>query len=255
MVLINEKRVTILGDIRHIMRIYLIHGFCLNNTIWDLMLPNVQSKNIVKLSLPGYNGTKDLSYNSIFELAKSYEQHITEPGILIGHSMGGYIALELCRLFKEKILGLMLFHSHVFADTPEKVLARKKNIAFIEKNGTSKFCNELINGLFYSKKNKRINELTLHCGKIDPKILINDLDLMISRVDFTEHVKLLNIPVGFIIGSHDEILDKSSWIKQTAYPKLSSITLLKNSAHMGMLEEPKRSANALNNFIDTCSLF
>jgi len=53
--------------------------------------------------------------------------HIRES-VVVGHSMGGYVALEMVRSYPERISGLVLISSHIFADTSEKKQSRFENI-------------------------------------------------------------------------------------------------------------------------------
>src|SRR5664279_3334509 len=76
--------------------------------------------------------------------------------VLIGHSMGGYIALAFAEKYPEKINALGLFHSSSYADSAEKKEAREKNIRFILKNGSAPFIEQSIPGL-YSDSFKRDN--------------------------------------------------------------------------------------------------
>lgn len=234
------------------MTIYLLHGFCMNHSIWDPMLDLMTETNIVKLSLPGYNNTNSEIFSDIEQLALHLAKDIKNPGILVGHSMGGYVALQICKLFPKKIKGLILFHSHVFADSIDTFSARQKHIDFINRNDTKSFYKQLIPNLFYEKKNNTINSLVESADSVNKQILINNLELMMSRPDMSTFIDGLSVPVGFIIGIHDTILSESDWIRQTLFPKVSCVYFLRNSAHMGMLEEPNKSSDAILDFKNYC---
>jgi pimeloyl-ACP methyl ester carboxylesterase len=117
-----------------------------------------------------------------------------------------------------------------------------------------KYIAELIPGLFHDKNNQNIQDLIEKCLTVSPKILMNNLLVMSSRPDGSAFVKKFNFPLGFIIGEHDVLLSKEEWIKQTELPKVSLLTILKNSAHMGMIEEPTQSAQTIKDFYDLCSI-
>lgn len=236
------------------MTLYLIHGFCMNNSIWDKIVHKLSATKIVLLSLPGYNTTEGLTYENIESLAASYAELINEPGIVVGHSMGGYLALQICQLFPEKIKALVLFHSHAYADDDAKVEGRKKHISFLQKHGAQKFYKEVMPNFFYKKENKAIAGLINNAANMQVDVLINDLELMIKRKDTTDFLAQTDIPVAFIIGKYDVLIDNSSWFRQSSLPKTAGVYVLKKSAHMGMLEEPSKSAEAINHFITTCSL-
>lgn len=236
------------------MTVYLIHGFGMNNSIWRKITKNIQAENIILTNLPGYDGTDEKYYDNIESLASAYKTLIKRPGIIVGHSMGGYLALQICKLFPEKIRGLMLFHSHPFADSGDKQEGRKKHISFLETHGVAKFYKEIMHNFFYNKANKEIEQLINNGNNMRVSLLVNNLQIMTSRPDMTDFLTKTNIPVGFIIGKYDNLIDGEAWFAQTAFPKKAAVYALKKSAHLGMLEEPRKSTEAINHFIETCSL-
>lgn len=237
------------------MNLYLIHGFCLDNSIWKEMVKYLSDIRIVYIGLPGYNGSIVKKYENIEMMAENCAEAISEPGILVGHSMGGYLALQILKLIPDKIKGLMLFHSHCYADTADKKQVRQKHIEFINRNGSLAYYKELIPGLFKNKKNKKAEKLIKKGLQVQNDTLINDLEIMIQRPEMLEYISMTNKPLGFVIGDHDTILNHSDWIRQTIFPTVSDVYILKDAAHLGMIEKPKLSALAILKFVSVCKLF
>ena len=57
--------------------------------------------------------------------------------ILVGHSMGGYVALAFTASFSNKVKGLCLLNSTAFADSLEKQQNRDRAISVVKKNHIS----------------------------------------------------------------------------------------------------------------------
>eukprot|EP01136_Pigoraptor_vietnamica_P003503 Opistho-1_new@32825 len=108
--------------------VVLLHGFGEDATIWSGYVPFLQKD--FYMIVPEYARLSNLK--SIEDYADFVEKEVTSKGfekcVIIGHSMGGYIALAFAEKYPEKVLGLGLFHSTAFADSDEKKAARDKNV-------------------------------------------------------------------------------------------------------------------------------
>ena len=72
---------------------------------------------------------------------------------------------------------------------------------------------------------------------------------MINRPDRTAVLKNFGKPILFIIGEDDLAVPFQQSLQQCYLPDRSHIHILRNSAHMGMLEEPAKLNQALFHFI------
>ena len=54
--------------------------------------------------------------------------------IIIGHSMGGYVALAYAEKYPKEILGLCLMNSTANADSPERKINRDRAIIAVKQN-------------------------------------------------------------------------------------------------------------------------
>ena len=131
-----------------------LHGFCETREIWENFLEPLSSVcRVILIDLPGFGGNPPLeSPLTIADMAEQVYNTILAIGvdqcIMIGHSMGGYVALAFCEKFPSRLKGLGLFHSTAYADSSEKKQARDKTIDFIERYGTEEFVEEFVPPLF-----------------------------------------------------------------------------------------------------------
>ena len=72
---------------------------------------------------------------------------------------------------------------------------------------------------------------------------------MINRPDRTAVLKNFGKPILFIIGEHDLAVPFQQSMQQCYLPGQAHIHILRNSAHMGMLEEADKVNRALLQFI------
>ncbi|MDB5201468.1 MAG: hypothetical protein JWQ27_877 [Ferruginibacter sp.] len=240
--------------------VMLVHGFGEDSSIWDKQVAELQKSNLLIIpDLPG-TGQSELLTNhgaGLEDYAHALHAILEAEAILsvtvIGHSMGGYTALAFAELFPDKTDRLGLFHSSAFADDEDKISTRKKAIDFIRANGATAFLKTSIPGLFAdAEKNQAdINWLLDKGSSIKDETLVQYYQAMIARPDRTKILSNQQKPVLFILGTFDKAVPLEQGLKQTHLPQQSYIHILKNSGHMGMLEETGASNANLANFLQS----
>ncbi len=178
---------------------------------------------------------------------------------LIGHSMGGYISLAFAEKYPELLNAFGLFHSTAYADDEAKKEARRKGIEFIRNNGAAAFVQNTTPNLFSEKTKKEnpevVETLVDRSQNCSSEVLIQYYEAMIQRPDRTLVLKSFQKPVLFIAGIHDTAVPLQSFLEQCHMPAVSHIHILKNSGHMGMLEEKDLATALLLNFLSANDLF
>ena len=242
--------------------IVFLHGFGEDATIW---MPHVQLlSNQYQLILPNFPGTgkSDIMASiSMYDLADSIkaildDEHI-EKTTLIGHSMGGYVTLHFAEKYPQMLNGMGLYHSSAFADTDEKKEIRQKGIAFIKKNGATKFLNSITENLFstFTKENhtKIITDFIINTPIFSNEAVIAYYQAMINRTEKTGVLNNSSIPTLFIVGKEDKAVPVSDTLQQLHLPNTSFITILDKVGHMGMLESFTTCHHSLTQFIHYCN--
>lgn len=139
-----------------------IHGFCDTHQLWDeFVVPFTAHFRIITLDLPGF-GQSDLlpvpfTLDEVGDrLSTLFSELKLEQPILIGHSLGGYVALSMLERHADQLSGVVLFHSTAFADTEERKKVRDKVIDFVKAHGVSPFLETFVPGLFNQKSDPAI---------------------------------------------------------------------------------------------------
>lgn len=103
-----------------------VHGFCEDSMVWDEFIPEIVAAgyNVLTLDLPGFGESEVVQDASVEVIADVINAVLVELQlsniILIGHSLGGYVALAFAKKYADKLIGLGLFHSQPYADSEEK---------------------------------------------------------------------------------------------------------------------------------------
>jgi len=242
-----------------------LHGFCETREIWENFLEPLSSVcRVILIDLPGFGGNPPLeSPLTIADMAEQVYNTILAIGvdqcIMIGHSMGGYVALAFCEKFPSRLKGLGLFHSTAYADSSEKKQARDKTIDFIERYGTEEFVEEFVPPLFFEGRRKDFLEdirKMVEMGKRAAKTsVIESIRAMRDRKDRTRVLEKSHCPVLFIVGKNDIAIPFQGSQAQYSLPSYSTIHILNNTGHMGMIEWEKETLFMVEQFIQRIKKF
>lgn len=238
--------------------ILIIHGFGANAQIWENVLPMLDADYLyIVPELPGSGFSEVVSPVSIHYMAELMQVILfaeqKNACVILGHSMGGYIALQFAEMFPDIVQGIGLIHSHAYADDEAKKISRYKSAEFIERNGSSIFLDEFVPKMFAESTSKDV--VNYHRKLIDntpTEGLAADLQAMATRQDKSNLLSRFQKPVLFMMGAKDTIMPLEFLLKQAPLPKIAQVEILNNSGHMSMIEQPEACAAAINSFIDFC---
>lgn len=233
--------------------VVLLHGFGEDDTIWN-ETAEVLSAHCQCLipQIPGSGGSDCLPGKPAISdyadvIYTILEKENIPQCIFIGHSMGGYIALSFAEKFPSMLRALCLYHSSAYADDPTKIESREKAIHLIREKGSMAFLKTAIPGLFYDteKHHNNIQHLLQKATQFTPESLIQYYEAMIHRKDTTHVLEKILVPVYFILGEHDKAVPFKHGLQQSHLPKHAHLTILRQAAHMGMIEEPEKANRTL----------
>ncbi|MFL5788862.1 MAG: alpha/beta fold hydrolase [Flavisolibacter sp.] len=259
-ILFQNSRITylVIGEGNPVL---LIHGFGEDSSIWNNQYNKITGFKFIIADLPGSGDSdliSDMTMEGMAEVLYSIlmdEKAQKASVTLIGHSMGGYIALAFVEKYPQMLKGFGLFHSTSYADTEQKVEIRKKGIQFIKEHGAYEFLKTSIPNLYspVTKENNKqlIEEQIENSRNFTTEALVYYYEAMIRRPDRRHLLEKSQIPVLFILGKYDTAVPLNDGLEQCKLPEISYIHILDNSGHMGMREEVSESNKYLSAFLNT----
>lgn len=243
--------------------IVLIHGFAENAHIWDIQQAYLKDRfRVIIPDLPGA-GNVPLTTPLTMESMADYVYAIllaenVDKATIIGHSMGGYVALAFLEKYPQLVQGLGLFHSTATADTEEKKEARRKSIRMIQQYGAETFARQTLPNMFSPKfktaqpdRTDAYVQMGMQCSS---EAMIAYYEAMMQRPDRTSILKNTTTPVLFIIGKDDAAVPTDIILPQITLPRVSSIHIFDEVGHMGMWEIYETANLVLQQFVEFCQL-
>lgn len=227
----------------------LLHGYPLDHHLWDDVAPLLEDT--FDLILPDLRGfgestTVDSPYTMddyASDIAGLLDQLGIQKAALVGHSMGGYVALAFAKLYPERVSGLGLVSSQVLADPPDRKEGRYKSAADVSDKG--------IGGVVETMAPKFTSDEGLQAfaretmERQQPAAFIGALKAMAERMDATPLLSSFKFPVVIIHGEADALIpiDRAREVK-IAIPN-AHLVELKGAGHMPMMEAKEETARAL----------
>jgi len=227
----------------------LLHGYPLDHHLWDDVAPLLEDT--FELILPDLRGFgESTTVDSPFTMddyASDIAGLLNHLGIqktaIVGHSMGGYVALAFARLYPERVSGLGLVSSQVLADPPDRKEGRYKSAADVSDKGIGGVVETMTPKFTSDERLQAFARETME--RQQPAAFIGSLKAMAERMDSTPLLSSFKFPVVIIHGDADALipLDRAREVKN-AIPQ-AHLVELNGAGHMPMMEAKEETARAL----------
>ena len=236
-----------------------LHGFLCNHRIWKSFIKDLKSKyRVINIDLPGHGKSDSIGYlhsmelmaDVVFELLRSLK---VRKSNLIGHSMGGYVALAFLEKYPDNCKSLCLFNSSARSDSPERQADRTRAISVIKKNHEL-YVKTVVPNLFYTEKKpfkRDINTVLGMALETSHQGIVASQEGMKIRANREIIVHFAPCPIHYIIGENDQILKYPEMKQESTLGEKTSHYTVKNGGHMCMYEDKAESFKSLFNFLKT----
>ena len=238
--------------------VILLHGYLETSEIWAGFADRLSKKfRVISVDLPGHGLSKVYSENHSMEFMagalKSLMEnlHLSEA-FITGHSLGGYVALAFLEFYPGMLSGYCLFHSHPFADRPETVLKREREIKVVRAAKKYLLYPDNISQMYATRNlEKFAGELKRSkdiAAGIRDEGIIAVLNGMMNRPSRLKVMEEGRVPCLWILGRLDNYIACEDVISKVRLPSNARLEILENSGHMGFIEEQDLSVKLVSDF-------
>ena len=239
--------------------VVLLHGYLESLMVWEDFIPHLYKQlRVVTLDLPGHgisvvNGechTMEYLADVVADLMASLG---VERYTVVGHSMGGYVALAVAEKYADRLEGVVLLSSTPNPDTDEKRENRRREIALV-KSGKKDMLARVAPEAGFAVVNRPrmkdyIADLTEQVHLTEEEGIVALLNGMIERKDQNEMLQKSAVRQLFILGKQDGYIPMEVAEAMVARHPQAEVAWLEESGHMGFLEQPEACAEALLKFM------
>jgi 3-oxoadipate enol-lactonase len=236
--------------------IVFVHGFPLHRGMWTPQLEAVRDAGwtVIAPNLPGFAGAPALQHASMDSYADCVQQSLAalevDQAVIVGLSMGGYVAFRLLERFPKLARALVLADTRATPDSSEQVKNRLALADRVEREGMTWMADSNI-----------VNLVADSAGE-DVRSSLRDMHLAASAVgtaaaaraiadrsDSTPMLEKIKIPTLIVVGEHDKPTPVASSEDMHARIKGSKLEVIKDAGHMSNLEQPQAFNRVLLEFL------
>jgi pimeloyl-ACP methyl ester carboxylesterase len=227
-----------------------IHGAGGNGEIWERQVEFFKGKHSVfRLDLPGHGGSDPRGEDRISSYAESVRLSSeklfgAKPFVLVGHSMGGAITLEIALNPPDGLKGIVLVGSGA------KLAVTRAIFQMLSENPETFF--ETIDQFAFSSTapravRQRFARLTRQCP---PPVIFNDFKAC-DHFDIRNRLHEIKLPTLVLCGEEDQLTP----VKYSRYlhenMSTSRLVLIPHAGHMVMAEQPDTMNAAIETFLNS----
>jgi pimeloyl-ACP methyl ester carboxylesterase len=237
--------------------IVFLHPFPLDASVWKETMEAVGARTTLSPNFPGFGGRAP-GPESIDGFAEAVAADMDEAGVdravIVGLSMGGYVALRMHALWPERVAALVLADTRAGADAPDGAAKRTKQAERARTEGVAGWLADTMipNVLGASTRGTnpalvaRVHSLMTAA---DPEGVARALLAMRDRPDSRSVLTEIAVPVLALVGSEDTVTppDEARLIAD-AVPN-GQLEVIEGAGHLSNLENPGSFDAALRQFL------
>lgn len=177
--------------------------------------------------------------------------------VLVGLSMGGYIALRTIERHPERIRALVLCDTRSEPDNNEGKVRRATQAKSVKNDGMKKFAENFLQAVFYKKTFETNPEAVTLIRKIiettSPLAVAGTLLALAARTDSTPMLFTINVPTLILVGQHDAITPPSASHAMKEKIPNAELHVIPDAAHLSNIENAKEFNEHLLKFLKKLS--
>ncbi len=238
----------------------LLHGFPFTAAMWGPQLVNFSRKfRVIVPDLRGFGkttkGEEEATSMELMadDLAGLLDHLKLKKAVIVGFSMGGYIAFSFYRKYPDRTQALVLCDTRSEADSEEVRSARYQLIEKIKETGQRSAADGLVPRLFGPQTYRQQQEMVAHLAGLiernNPAGTIAAARGMAERPEFNFLLKEIKVPTLVMVGKEDLIASPEGARKMAEQIPDWQFSIIPNAGHMSNLENPFFFNQALETFL------
>lgn len=235
----------------------LVHGLAASRWIWSMTSPLLREWRRIAVDVPGFGATPAAGEGfALDEVADHLWEYlpVQEPVTLVGHSMGGSVALAAAALAPERVARLVLVAPtglQPMPPTAARVAAALGDGAVrLRRSGLRGASSPLGRRLLLAAstapgdllREETVRQLVLAS---EGATRVREALTTVLEIDQREQLRQLPVPVGLLWGSDDRVISRSVLATAQELRPEAPLELVPRAGHLPMVERPATFAAML----------
>jgi pimeloyl-ACP methyl ester carboxylesterase len=247
---------------RELLPLVLIHGYPLDHSMWFGVIAALGAgvrtiapdlRGFGKAGRPQDEPSLDTMAQDVISLL---DRENIPRAVIAGMSMGGYVALALAEMAREKVAGLALVNSQCYADTEEARDGRRETIRKVRAEGPSVAANAVIPKMFAPAlvNNPDFQRFPIAGAEAaGVEGICWALEAMARRPDRCHVISEAAFPTLVLHGTEDKFIPVEKARRMTELNPATHFVSIKGAGHGAAMEAPDEVATYLRRFVELCS--
>ena len=192
------------------------------------------------------------NFSSVSELASDVLKKAPKSFSLLGHSMGGIVAMEIYSQEPKRIEKLILMDTNPKAELDEVKLKREPQIKEVNNGKLLEVMRDEMkpNYLAESENKSSVLDVCMDMAlSLGPDVFINQSRALQKRADQLNTIQSINIPVLIMCGSEDKLCTVERHEMMHNMISDSDLKIINNAGHMPTLEQPRETTEVLKEWL------
>jgi pimeloyl-ACP methyl ester carboxylesterase len=223
-----------------------IPGLLCSARLYDPVLPTAWAYGAVTVA----DNRRD---DTIGGIAARLLDDAPESFVLVGLSMGGYVAHEVVRQAPERVSGLVLISTSARPDTAEQREGRQRQRQAVLNGGFD----ELVEAVFpvlpdpaNVADERLLAGWRLMAGEVGAEAFLCQLDAVMARPDSLPGLAVVTCPTAVIHGTGDRLITPDNAFETAGAIHGAVLTLVDRAGHMLPQEQPTAAQAAIAALLD-----
>ncbi len=244
----------------------LIHGYPLSRKLWEPQLSALSdTAHIIAPDLRGHGESEAGITPSQARPVYSMEMHaddlaafldafgVSQPVVIGGLSMGGYVALAFAHKYPDRVAGLMFAATRAGPDSTEGKAGREKAVTLAQESGPGAIADTMLPKMMSPKTYHTNPELVLSVYDMMKTTsvtgIVGDLLGMKERPDSTAFLPEIQKPTLLLYGADDQIIPQAEMESMTTAIPGAQLVIIPDAGHLLNMEQPDEFNQSVRAFL------
>jgi 3-oxoadipate enol-lactonase len=233
-----------------------LHAFPLNASMWKPQSGILNNRMVITPDFPGFGG-RPVDAPDLERFALTVLDHMDAAGIsravVVGLSMGGYVALRLHALRPERVAAMVLADTKAGDDDDAGRAKRTDQAARVRREGVEWLAEVLLPALLGETTRQSRPDVVSVVREMaegaDAEGVARALEAMRERPDSTPNLDTIRVPVLALVGEEDTLTPLAEARKIAEGVPDGRLVVIPGAGHLSNLESPEAFNEAVRSFL------
>lgn len=229
--------------------IVLLHPFPVDHRFWDDVRAALEARghSVAAPDMPGFGARAPEPGWTMDGEADALAPQVPEGAMVVGLSMGGYLALALAARHGARIGSLVLADTRAEGEAPGGLEARRAAADGLRAHGSAEFVEAFVpRAMWPGASEGAVARLTEIAGAQSAEAMADATMAIAGRSDYTGLLPRIAVPTLVIVGEHDQITPPPLSTSMAAAIPDARLVIMGEAGHMTALEHPEEFAALLH---------